>query len=157
MSLKLPKIYKIGILSVISIVVFSFTVFYSIQIVTEENVKNNLISEQIDRQQIASKSLSQHIGSDLTLVTAVLDGVTNSIYMQDESLDPDRTSSIINEKYHSIDDIIDRIFILDKDDAVTANLSHQGTNLEVGSNFSQREWVQEAKNNLKPVFSKGFE
>jgi hypothetical protein len=88
MSLKLPKIYKIGILSVISIVVFSFTVFYSIQIVTEENVKNNLISEQIDRQQIASKSLSQHIGSDLTLVTAVLDGLANSIYMQDENLDP---------------------------------------------------------------------
>ena len=121
MSLKLPKIYKIGILSVISIVVFSFTVFYSIQIVTEENVKNNLISEQINRQQVASKSLSQHIGSDLTLVTAVLDGLANSIYMQDENLDPEKTNSIINEKYNSIDDIIDRIFILDKDDVVTTD------------------------------------
>lgn len=157
MSLKLPKIYKIGILSVISIVVFSFTVFYSIQIVTEENVKNNLISEQIDRQQIASKSLSQHIGSDLTLVTAVLDGLANSIYMQDENLDPKKTNSIINEKYNSIDDIIDRIFILDKDYVVTTDLSHHGTNLTVGSDFSQREWVEEARNNLKPVFSKGFE
>jgi signal transduction histidine kinase len=157
MSLKLPKVYKIGILSVISIVVFSFTVFYSIQIVTEENVKNNLISEQIDRQQIASKSLSQHIGSDLTLVTAVLDGLANSIYMQDGSLDPNKTNSMIIEKYNSIDDIIDRIFILDKDDVVTTDLSHQGTNLDVGSSFSQREWVEEARNNLKPVFSKGFE
>ena len=157
MSLKLPKVYKIGILSVISIVVFSFTVFYSIQIVTEENVKNNLISEQIDRQEIASKSLSQHIGSDLTLVTAVLDGLANSIYMQDGSLDPNKTNSIIIEKYNSIDDIIDRIFILDKDDVVTTDLSHQGTNLDVGSSFSQREWVEEARNNLKPVFSKGFE
>ena len=157
MSLKLPKVYKIGILSVISIVVFSFTVFYSIQIVTEENVKNNLISEQIDRQQIASKSLSQHIGSDLTLVTAVLDGLANSIYMQDGSLDPNKTNSMIIEKYNSIDDIIDRIFILDKDDVVTTDLSHQGMNLDVGSSFSQREWVEEARNNLKPVFSKGFE
>ena len=157
MSLKLPKVYKIGILSVISIVVFSFTVFYSIQIVTEENVKNNLISEQIDRQQIASKSLSQHIGSDLTLVTAVLDGLANSIYMQDGSLDPNKTNSMIIEKYNSINDIIDRIFILDKDDVVTTDLSHQGMNLDVGSSFSQREWVEEARNNLKPVFSKGFE
>jgi signal transduction histidine kinase len=157
MSLKLPKIYKIGILSVISIVVFSFTVFYSIQIVTEEKVKNNLISEQIDRQQIASKSLSQHIGSDLTLVTAVLDGLANSIYTQDENLDPTRTNSMISEKYNSIDDIIDRIFILDKDDVVTTDLSHQGTNLDIGSDFSQREWVEEARNKLKPVFSKGFE
>jgi signal transduction histidine kinase len=157
MSLKLPKVYKIGILSVISIVVFSFTVFYSIQIVTEENVKNNLISEQIDRQQIASKSLSQHIGSDLTLVTAVLDGLANSIYMQDGSLDPNKTNSMIIEKYNSIDDIIDRIFILDINDVVTTDFSHHGTNMNVGLNFSQREWVEEVRNNLKPVFSKGFE
>jgi signal transduction histidine kinase len=157
MSLKLPKIYKIGILSVISIVVFSFTVFYSIQIVTEENVKNNLISEQIDRQQIASKSLSQHIGSDLTLVTAVLDGLADSIYLQDENLNPKITNSIMNEKYNSIGDIIDRIFILDKNDVVTTDFSHHGTNMNVGLNFSQREWVEEVRNNLKPVFSKGFE
>lgn len=157
MLLKLPKVYKIGILSVISIVIFSFAVFYSIQIVTEENVKSNLISEQIDRQQIASKSLSQHIGSDLTLVTTVLDGLANSVYMQEAHLDPEKTNGIINEKYKSIDDIIDRIFILDDDDVVTTDLSHQGTNLYVGSDFSQQEWVEEARNDLKPVFSEGFE
>jgi signal transduction histidine kinase len=77
--------------------------------------------------------------------------------MQDGSLDPNKTNSMIIEKYNSIDDIIDRIFILDKDDVVTTDLSHQGTNLDVGSSFSQREWVEEARNNLKPVFSKGFE
>ena len=157
MFLKLPKIYKIGILSVISIVIFSFTVFYSIQIVTEENVKSNLISEQIDRQQIASKSLSQHIGSDLTLVTTVLDGLANSVYLQEEDTDPKKINSIINEKYNSIDDIIDRIFVLDNDDIVTTDLSLQGTNLYLGSDFSQREWVKEDRNELKPVFSKGFE
>ena len=157
MFLKLPKVYKIGILSVISIVIFSFTVFYSIQNVTEENVKSNLISEQIDRQQIESKSLSQHIGSDLTLVTTVLDGLANSVYMQEAHLDPKKTNSIINEKYNSIDDIIDRIYILDNDDVVITDLSHQGTNLYVGSNFSQREWVEKARNDLQPVFSEGFE
>jgi signal transduction histidine kinase len=157
MLLKLPKVYKIGILSVISIVIFSFTIFYSIQIITEENVKNNLMSEQIDRQQIASKSLSQHIGSDLTLVTTVLDGLANSVYMQEAQLDPKKTNSIINEKYNSIDDIIDRIFMLDNDDVVTFDLSHQGANLSVGSDFSQQEWVEEARNDLKPVFSEGFE
>ena len=157
MLLKLPKIYKIGILSVISIVIFSFTVFYSIQIVTEENVKSNLISEQIDRQQIASKSLSQHIGSDLTLVTTVLDGLANSVYLQEEDTDLKKITSIINEKYNSIDDIIDRIFVLDINDIVTTDLSRQGTNLYLGSDFSQREWVKETRNELKPVFSKGLE
>ena len=72
----LPRIYKIGIVSVISIVIFSFALFYYIQTVTENNVQSNLITEQIDRQRAASKSLSQHIGSDLTLVMTVLDGLT---------------------------------------------------------------------------------
>ena len=109
MFLSLPKIYKIGILSVISIVIFSFTVSYSIQIVTEENIKSSLVSEQIDRQRIASKSLSQHIGSDLTLVTAVLDGLADSAYLQDARMDSEKTNSLIIQKYHTIDDIIDRI------------------------------------------------
>jgi signal transduction histidine kinase len=125
--------------------------------VTEENVKSNLISEQIDRQQIASKSLSQHIGSDLTLVTTVLDGLANSVYLQEEDTDPKKITSIINEKYNSIDDIIDRIFVLDINDIVTTDLSRQGTNLYLGSDFSQREWVKETRNELKPVFSKGLE
>ncbi|HEX7274087.1 MAG TPA: cache domain-containing protein, partial [Nitrososphaeraceae archaeon] len=124
---------------------------------TEENVKSNLISEQIDRQQIASKSLSQHIGSDLTLVTTVLDGLANSVYMQEEDADPKKINGLINEKYNSINDIIDRIFVLDNNDIVTTDLSPQGTNLYVGSDFSQREWVKETRNGLKPVFSKGFE
>jgi signal transduction histidine kinase len=157
MILKLPKIYKIGILSVIAIVIFSFTVFYSIQTVTEENVKNNLVSEQIERQQIASKSLSQHIGSDLTLVTTVLDGLANSVYMQEKDTYSEKTYSIINEKFNSIDDIIDRIFVLDNNDIITTDLSQQGANLNIGSDFSEREWVKEAKNGLKPVFSNGFE
>ena len=157
MFLSLPKIYKIGILSVISIVIFSFTVSYSIQIVTEENIKSSVVSEQIDRQRIASKSLSQHIGSDLTLVTAVLDGLADSAYLQDARMDSEKTNSLIIQKYHTIDDIIDRIFILDKNDTVTTDLSNQGTDQYLGSDFSQKEWVKEAKNELNPVFSKGFE
>ena len=78
MLLSLPRIYKIGIISVISIVIFSFALFYYIQTVTENNIRSNLITEQIDRQRVASKSLSQHIGSDLTLVMTVLDGLTTS-------------------------------------------------------------------------------
>ena len=79
MRLSLPRIYRIGIISVISIVIFSFALFYYIQTVTENNLRNNLMAEQIDRQRAVSVSLSQHIGSDLSLVMTVLDGLTNSL------------------------------------------------------------------------------
>jgi len=157
MPLSLPRIYKIGIVSVISIVIFSFALFYYIQTVAENNVQSNLITEQIDRQRAASKSLSQHIGSDLTLVMTVLDGLTSSGYIQAGDINSEKTNQLIQEKYKIIDDVIDKIFVLDKNDMVTSGLSQSSTDEYLGADFSQREWVKEAKRDLKPVFSKGFE
>ena len=157
MLLSLPRIYKIGIVSVISIVIFSFALFYYIQTVAENNVQSNLITEQIDRQRAASKSLSQHIGSDLTLVMTVLDGLTSSGYIQAGDINSEKTNQLIQEKYKIIDDVIDKIFVLDKNDMVTSGLSQSSTDEYLGADFSQREWVKEAKRDLKPVFSKGFE
>ncbi len=157
MPLSLPRIYKIGIVSVISIVIFSFALFYYVQTVAENNVQSNLITEQIDRQRAASKSLSQHIGSDLTLVMTVLDGLTNSGYIQAGDINSEKTNQLILEKYKIIDDVIDKIFVLDKNDMVTSGLSQSSTDEYLGADFSQREWVKEAKRDLKPVFSKGFE
>ena len=157
MLFSLPRIYKIGIVSVISIVIFSFALFYYIQTVTENNVQSNLITEQINRQRAASKSLSQHIGSDLTLVMTVLDGLTSSGYIQAGDINSEKTNQLIQEKYKIIDDVIDKIFVLDKNDMVTSGLSQSSTDEYLGADFSQREWVKEAKRDLKPVFSKGFE
>ncbi|HEX5920928.1 MAG TPA: sensor histidine kinase [Nitrososphaeraceae archaeon] len=127
------------------------------QTLTENNVRSSLLTEQVDRQQAASKSLSQHIGSDLSLVMTVLDGLTNSAYMQGGDIYSDKTNRLIQEKFDLIDDIIDKIFVLDKNDVVTTSLSQFGRDQSLGSDFSQREWVKEARRDLEPVFSKGFE
>jgi signal transduction histidine kinase len=157
MLLSLPRIYKIGIISVISIVIFSFALFYYIQTLTENNIRSSLLTEQVDRQRAASSSISQHIGSDLSLVMTVLDGLTNSAYMQSGDIYSDKTNHLIQEKYTLIDDIIDKIFVLDKNDVVTTSLSQIRTDQYLGADFSQREWVKDARRDLEPVFSKGFE
>src|SRR5512145_644593 len=104
MLLSLPRIYRIGIISVISIVIFSFALFYYIQTLTEDNVRSSLLTEQVDRQRDTSRSLSQHIGSDLSLVMTVLDGLTNSAHMQDGDIFSNKTNQLIQEKYNLIDD-----------------------------------------------------
>jgi len=87
----------------------------------------------------------------------VLDGLTDSMYLQEGELYTEKTKSLIDEKYNIISDIVDRIFILDKNDVVTIGLSKAGADRYLGADFSQREWVIQAKKDLKPVFSKGFE
>ena len=157
MILSLPRIYKIGIISVISIVIFSFALFYYFQTLTENDIRSSLLTEQVDRQRAASSSISQHIGSDLSLVMSVLDGLTNSAYMQGGDIISNKTNHLIQEKYHLIDDIIDKIFVLDKNDIVTAGLSKAGMDRNLGADFSQRQWVKDSKQNQTAVFSKGFE
>jgi len=151
------KVRIIGILSVIIIVIFSFGIFYFIQNITEHNVRSSLIKEQIQRQLTSTMAISQNIGSDMSLVMAVLDGLGNSAYLQNEELSAEKTKNLIEEKYALVNNIVDRIFVLDKNDVVTIGLSSAGTDRYLGADFSQRDWVREAKHTMKPVFSVGFE
>lgn len=157
MDLFSSKVRIIGALSVILIVVFSFGIFYFIQNITENNVKSSLIKEQVQRQLTSTMAISQHIGSDLSLVMAVLDGLGNSAYLQNQELSAEKTKNLIDEKYGLVKNIVDRIFVLDKNDIVTIGISPAGKDRYLGADFSQRTWVQEAKRTLKPVFSEGFE
>jgi signal transduction histidine kinase len=120
-------------------------------------VRSGLIKEQVQRQLTSTMAISQHIGSDLSLVMAVLDGLGNSAYLQNEELSAEKTKNLIEEKYGLVKNIVDRIFVLDKNDIVTIGLSPEGKDRYLGADFSQRVWVQEAKRTLKPVFSEGFE
>ncbi len=151
------KVRSVGILSVIIIVIFSFGTFYFIQNLTESEVRNGLIKEQVDRQRTSTMAVSQHIGSDLSLVVAVLDGLANSGYIQSGELSSEKTKNLMEQKYATVDQIVSRLFVLDKNDIVTIGLSPAGTDRYLGADFSQREWVQQAKQTLKPVFSDGFE
>ena len=44
------KVKQIGIVSIISIVVLSYGLFFYVQGITENNVKNSLFEQQKDRQ-----------------------------------------------------------------------------------------------------------
>lgn len=151
------KVRTIGFLSVILIVIFSIGAFYYIQNITESEVRNGLIKEQVERQRSSTMAISQNIGSDLTLVMAVLDGLANSAYLQNEELSAEKTKNIIEQEYATVQGIVDRIFVLDRNDIVTIGLSNSGKDRYLGADFSQRVWVQQAKESMKPAFSEGFE
>jgi signal transduction histidine kinase len=151
------KVNTIGFLSVIIIVIFSLVVFYYIQNLSEKEVRNNLIQEQVDRQRTSTMAISQNVGSDLNLVMAVLDGLANSAYLQAGELSAEKTKSLMEQEYAKVQGIVDRVFVLDKNDIVTIGLSKSGKDRYLGSDFSQREWVQQAKDTMKPAFSEGFE
>jgi signal transduction histidine kinase len=153
----LGKVKKIGIISIISIVILSYGLFFYMQGITENNVQNSLFEQQKDRQLESVSSISQNIESDIKLITLMLDGLANSASFQDGELYSDQAKRLMEEKYQQFDTIVDRLFVLDKNDVVTLSITQSGSETFVGNDLSLRDWVSETRNMLGPFFSNGFE
>jgi signal transduction histidine kinase len=153
----LGEVKQIGVISIISIVILSYGLFFFVQGVTENNVRNSIFEQQKDRQLESVRGISQNIESDIRLVLLMLDGLASSAYFQQAELYNEATKKLMEEKYQQFNTIVDRLFVLDKKDIVTLSITQGGSETFVGNDLSLREWVNETKNTLKPVFSNGFE
>lgn len=80
------KLMYIGVISVIIIAVASYVLFFFFQRVNEKSIRESIFEQELDRQIKSTNSISQHIGSDLRLVTSMLEDLGNSIYLQNETL-----------------------------------------------------------------------
>lgn len=80
------KLMYIGVISVIIIAVASYGLFFFFQRVNEKSIRESIFEQELDRQIKSTNSISQHIGSDLRLVTSMLEDLGDSIYLQNETL-----------------------------------------------------------------------
>jgi signal transduction histidine kinase len=156
-SFFLGKVKQVGVISIISIVVLSYGLFFYVQGITENNVRSSLFEQQKDLQLESVRSISQNIESDINLVMLMLDGLASSSYFQQGELYSEATKKLMEEKYQQFSTIVDRLFVLDRKDIVTLSITQRGSETFVGNDLSLREWVSETKNRLEPVFSNGFE
>jgi hypothetical protein len=126
----------IAIISIVLIISISYGLFFYFQDITESNVKNNLFAQQRDRQIIATRDLSQHIMSDLSLVTARLDGLSNSIYFQQGDLTSNKTKKLMQDNFLNIDRIVDHLFVVNKNNIITIDIAANGAKTFVGTDVS---------------------
>ncbi|MPZ06535.1 MAG: hypothetical protein GEU26_08970 [Nitrososphaeraceae archaeon] len=155
------KTMKIAIVSIASIVIISYGLFFYLQSVTENDIKNSLIEQQRQRQIESTRAISQNIGSNLDSIMTRLQLLAGSADLQGGQLSDNSTKRLLEEVYRQITAITpaDRLFILDKDNIVKTNIVPKGENTFVGTNISAFNWVKEAtsdRNNNGPHFSDGF-
>src|ERR1044071_658835 len=96
-----------AIISIVLIISISYGLFFYFQDITERNIKNNLFAQQRDRQVMATKVLSQNIASDLGLVEARLEGLSNSIYLQQGDLSSNNMKTLVHANFLDLEDIVD--------------------------------------------------
>ncbi|HSE99542.1 MAG TPA: cache domain-containing protein, partial [Nitrososphaeraceae archaeon] len=149
---------EIGIISVILIIVSSFGLFFYQQNINEQNVKNSIFTQYKDRQIESTQRISEHISSDLKLIMSILQGIADSTLLQQNLLSGDRIDKMMQEKFSEINNItkVDTILIADKDDITTYEITADGIRSFINIDLSFREYIQETRNTLQPVFSDGF-
>ena len=90
MNLLSGRIKEIGIISIIVIILLSYGLFFYLQSITESNVRHSLFEQQKMQQIASTQEIAEHIGSDLSLVTAMLDNLANSHDLQEGELSGDK-------------------------------------------------------------------
>jgi hypothetical protein len=157
MNIFFGKEKEIGIILIISIIVSSNGLLFYLQNAIEVDLRETTFERQRELQLQSTKEIAQHIESDVTLVLSMLNGLANSLYLQQGELGTERTASLLEQTYARYNLTTDRLFILDRDDIMVATLTSKPSEFFLGEDFSFRSWVKETRSSLSPVFSGYFE
>jgi signal transduction histidine kinase len=147
---------KIGIISIILVVIISYGLFFYLQYTTENNIRNSLFEQQKQRQIESTKALSQHVSADFDSIMARLQDLANSAILQQGDLSNNKTKKIAEERYFQINSLVDRLFIADKNNIITLNLAPKGQKTFVGANISDLDNIRKSKIEQTPIFSNGY-
>ncbi|HJR48057.1 MAG TPA: sensor histidine kinase [Nitrososphaeraceae archaeon] len=158
--MRLPKRFReIGIVSIILIVALSYGIYFFLQDTTEDSIKQSLFGQQRQRQLDSNEAISQHIASEIDVILTDLKLVANSIYVQQGNLTGTNTEQILNEIYNDTKQQVgktDILFIADKSGVIRLAASDGAESSFVDVNVSFRDYVNQTKTTLKPVFSTGL-
>ena len=152
------KAKPLAIASMVLIIALFYGIFFYLQNTTETNIRNSIFEQQKALQMQTTRALSQRISSDLSFMMARLQGLADSLYLQQGDLSTEKTKSLLQEIYFQINNIttVDRLFVINKNSVVMNNIAPLGQKAFVGANVSGINWIRENSNTHEPVFSNGY-
>jgi hypothetical protein len=146
---------EFAIVAIASITVISIVTFFYSSFDVQRDIRASLFEQQRDRQLTQVQSITNNIRSDSELALSHLRGLSNSLYLQNGDLSGNETENLLKDTYAEIDDIGDRLFVIDNKNIVRLNIVPEGEERFIGTDMSSIQWVTEARSNLAPTFSKG--
>jgi len=152
------NIMYIGVFLVIIIAAASYALFYFLQKDNEKTIRESVFEQQLDRQSKSTELITQRIGSDLRLITSMLQEMSDSIYLQNAMLSGDKINNLLDEKFRQLNTVsrVDSVLITDENGIITTQNSWKGLETFVNIDLSEREYMKVARKTLQPVYSDGF-
>jgi signal transduction histidine kinase len=144
--------------SIVLIIVISYSLFFYLQSANEANTRNGIFEQQKALQMQSTQALSQRISSDMSFMMAKLQGLADSTYLQQGDLFSDKTKKLSQEIYFQINSVTtaDRFFIINRNCVVMTSIAAERQKSFVGANVSSISWIREITVTHKPTFSNGY-
>jgi uncharacterized membrane protein len=92
------KAKLLAVISIVLIITISYGIFFYLENTTEQNVRNSVFEQQLQNQLKDTEALSRHIGTDLSLVVDNLNGLANSIYLQQGDLSSNKIKKLAEQR-----------------------------------------------------------
>jgi signal transduction histidine kinase len=145
---------------IISFLIFSiaFGSYFFFRGSAENNVRELLFEQQKQRQIENTKSLSEQIESDLDRVIMRLQLLARESALQNEELNTQEASNLLNQAESDINSQItpiDTLGLLNSSNMLV-NIAPDEYSKYIGLDRSQTEYVQEVNRNWQPYISSGF-
>lgn len=158
MTLFSDKVVLLGVISIIVIAIASYGLFFLLQYDNEKSIRESIFEQELGRQIKSTKSISQHVSSDLRYITSVLQDLADSVYLQNENLSGDKVDKIVDEKFRQLKSVteVDGLLITDKDGIINVHKTSKGLKNFVNIDLSSRDYMKQTKSSLQPVYSNGF-
>lgn len=105
----------------ISVIAVSYFLLFYQQYIAEQNIRDRIFLDYRNNQIEITKALSEHVSSDLRLISSIIQGLSDSSYLQRGELYGDRVGNLIEKRFNQINNIskIDGLFIADKNNIIT--------------------------------------
>jgi hypothetical protein len=126
--------------------------------VNEKSIRESIFEQELERQINSTKSVSLHVGSDLRLVTSMLQDLADSLYIQNEMLSGDNVSNLLEEKFNQINSVtkVDSLLIIDNEGVITTHKASLGmktfVNIDISSNHYMKQTMDSLSWNTTRIF-----
>lgn len=167
----LLRIHLVTLATVISLVVISNLIYFSLQQINEKNALASLLNQHIILQNQTGKSIANGISSDLNSIFKMIENVAQiqaikeTVYGNSTNKGPQSQESSlilgflndqINSTFKDLSAKADRMYILDKNGVIISSYAPKGEDLFLGLNLSFRDYVKDTVQSKQPVFSGVF-
>lgn len=149
---------NIILILIIIIILSSIGLFFFLQTTTEENIKKSIFNKFRDNKIESTTIVADHIASDLQSVMLILQGIVDLVSVQSPGAFEEKFNKILNEKLSSINKIteVNGIYFLNNKNIIKYEMLSQLNQSLIGTDLSNKNYIKQMNQSLKPSFSNGF-